>query len=285
MTEMMLQVVDGGLVVDQIHLGTHPVTVGRAPDNHLVLRAEAVSAHHALFFQEEDTVYVQDLGSTNGTFVNGTRIVRASVGPDDRIQIGPLEFRIRGTYEPTTYQIVTADSPVAWTVEDGFSIPGHEEATVFLRSGGITLALPGGSCLDVDPGESFTLGDTCFTLVEAPPTARTVPLEGRFPYQLDIFVETQVARLSAPNLDPVQFTAATRVSLLYLLANKDGRWVDDAELGPGIWGRAWARQDPNNINVLLHRVRQQVAERGYDRRFIERRRGAMRLRVERATTH
>jgi len=57
----------------------HPVgallTVGRAEDNGLQLQDDHVSRHHARFFACEDTVFLQDFGASNGTFVNGERLV------------------------------------------------------------------------------------------------------------------------------------------------------------------------------------------------------------------
>ena len=53
--------------------------MGRAGDNSYVLDRPQVSKHHLEMVQEGDAVTVRDLGSLNGTFVNGTRIAEARV--------------------------------------------------------------------------------------------------------------------------------------------------------------------------------------------------------------
>lgn len=71
-------------------VGEDPFTVGRLEDSNLCLGDDAyVSSRHARFFRHDGYLMVEDLGSTNGTFVNKDRITgstRLRVG--DRVQIG-----------------------------------------------------------------------------------------------------------------------------------------------------------------------------------------------------
>jgi pSer/pThr/pTyr-binding forkhead associated (FHA) protein len=63
--------------------------VGRATDNDLCLHAPGVSRYHAVLRQTYGRIAVEDLGSTNGTFVNGTRIVgQVMLHDGDRIRFG-----------------------------------------------------------------------------------------------------------------------------------------------------------------------------------------------------
>jgi ABC transport system ATP-binding/permease protein len=50
------------------------ITVGRLPDNDIRLDDPEISRHHARFIRQEGIIALEDLGSSNGTFVNGTRI-------------------------------------------------------------------------------------------------------------------------------------------------------------------------------------------------------------------
>jgi pSer/pThr/pTyr-binding forkhead associated (FHA) protein len=63
-------------------------TIGRLPDNTVVLDNPAVSSHHACVFRDGEQLVVEDLQSTNGTLVNGTRITRHVLKDGDVLLIG-----------------------------------------------------------------------------------------------------------------------------------------------------------------------------------------------------
>ena len=63
-------------------------TIGRLADNIVVVDSAAVSGHHACVFREGDYYVVEDLASTNGTFVNEKRITRHRLEDGDVVRIG-----------------------------------------------------------------------------------------------------------------------------------------------------------------------------------------------------
>ena len=64
------------------------------PDGRVVPADEFASAHHARFEPRRDGVYVEDIGSTNGTFVNGIRLTRdRKLVPGDVVRIGETDLR------------------------------------------------------------------------------------------------------------------------------------------------------------------------------------------------
>jgi pSer/pThr/pTyr-binding forkhead associated (FHA) protein len=73
-----------------------PVTVGRGGQNDLVLDGdEFASARHARVEARGDGVWVQDLDSTNGTFLNGSRVVGAErMNPGDVVRVGETDLRL-----------------------------------------------------------------------------------------------------------------------------------------------------------------------------------------------
>ena len=68
------------------------VTVGRGKDNLIQLLNEKISRNHCVIKQEEDIFILEDLGSTNGTFVNGRSVKEKIVSPSDRIRVGDITF-------------------------------------------------------------------------------------------------------------------------------------------------------------------------------------------------
>jgi len=63
-------------------------TIGRLPDNVVVIDNPAVSGHHACVFRDGEQFVVEDLASTNGTFVNGKRITRHPLRHGDTMRLG-----------------------------------------------------------------------------------------------------------------------------------------------------------------------------------------------------
>ena len=75
-------------VLNEVVVGARPVTIGRLPDNALVIDNAAVPGHHARVFREGDRVVLEDLKSTNGTFVHEQRITRHVLSDGDLVRIG-----------------------------------------------------------------------------------------------------------------------------------------------------------------------------------------------------
>jgi hypothetical protein len=69
------------------------VTVGRAPSSNIVLDEHFVSSTHARFVPRGQFFFVEDLGSTNGTFVNERPVTEAQLRLDTRVRIGETTFR------------------------------------------------------------------------------------------------------------------------------------------------------------------------------------------------
>src|SRR5690349_22264331 len=83
----------------RLELESQDITVGRAEENDVCLPRRNISKQHTRIAVEDGAVVVRDLGSTNGTWVNGRRIDGPQpVGPSDRICIGDfaLAVEVRG---------------------------------------------------------------------------------------------------------------------------------------------------------------------------------------------
>ena len=81
---------------DEFAVDSAPVTVGRGGQNDLVLAGDDfASARHARIETRGDGVWVQDLDSTNGTYVNGTRVAGAQrLDAGDVLRVGETDLRL-----------------------------------------------------------------------------------------------------------------------------------------------------------------------------------------------
>lgn len=79
------------------------LTIGRESDNDIQILDEAASRHHARINNLSETCEIEDLNSSNGLFVNGSRIQRCSLNHGDTIKFGNTVLRIeRVNYEVST---------------------------------------------------------------------------------------------------------------------------------------------------------------------------------------
>ncbi len=92
--EFYLVVIDGPRVGRWIQLGQTPVTIGRDPQLDITLAGKDISRRHLLATVTNRGVVVEDLGSTNGSFVDGKRVVtRATLDVGSVLRIGDHLFR------------------------------------------------------------------------------------------------------------------------------------------------------------------------------------------------
>lgn len=72
-------------------------TIGRAPRADFVVDAPLVSRLHCRLTLQTDGLLVEDLESTNGTFVNGERVTKLLLRAGDALKVGRMEFRVSST--------------------------------------------------------------------------------------------------------------------------------------------------------------------------------------------
>ncbi|WP_445442857.1 FHA domain-containing protein FhaB/FipA [Clavibacter sp. km1a] len=95
-TARHLVITSGAKSGTEIPLGTEPLTIGRSGESGLVIRDDYTSTHHARLLLWNDEWMIQDLDSTNGTFLDGKRVsVPTQVPLDTPIRIGATSFELR----------------------------------------------------------------------------------------------------------------------------------------------------------------------------------------------
>ncbi len=85
----------GQAAVAQIDLTSDAYTIGRSTSADITIDASDLSRQHAELTREQGTFAVKDLDSTNGVFLNGTRIHAAQLYHGDLLQLGGMVFEFR----------------------------------------------------------------------------------------------------------------------------------------------------------------------------------------------
>lgn len=79
-------------VTQEVELCKERTTIGRHPQNDVVIEHRAVSGRHAAISLVRDDAILEDLGSSNGTFVNGQRIARHQLSDRDRVVVAAFHI-------------------------------------------------------------------------------------------------------------------------------------------------------------------------------------------------
>ena len=94
-TSTQLVIVEGALTGTAVPLGSSPILIGRAPDATIVLDDDFVSTHHARLTPNGNHWIVEDLGSTNGTWIDRTRVSTPTVfRPGTQLRIGRTSMEL-----------------------------------------------------------------------------------------------------------------------------------------------------------------------------------------------
>ena len=106
-------------------------SVGRSSENDINLAFAGVSRRHALLEIHPQGLMAEDLGSTNGTCINGVRVVRAAVGEGSRIAFGPVELTVEALDEGAE---LAMQFETETAVDEGSSWLDHEKADTLLTT-------------------------------------------------------------------------------------------------------------------------------------------------------
>jgi pSer/pThr/pTyr-binding forkhead associated (FHA) protein len=106
-----LQVESGELSGNIFEIGSEPLTIGRAPENQIILNDTEVSSHHCSLIQEGDLCKVEDQGSTNGTLLNEMPVKTSFLQDGDVITVGPVSMTFRTGVPPAELEAPAEDQP------------------------------------------------------------------------------------------------------------------------------------------------------------------------------
>ncbi|RFA17247.1 FHA domain-containing protein [Subtercola boreus] len=91
-----LVITSGTKAGTEIELGVDPLTIGRSTDSSVVIRDDYTSTHHARLLNWNNEWVIQDLDSTNGTYLDGKRVTQPTpVALNTPVRIGSTSFELR----------------------------------------------------------------------------------------------------------------------------------------------------------------------------------------------
>ncbi|SPE34149.1 hypothetical protein SBBP1_70002 [Burkholderiales bacterium] len=103
-----------GVVLREVTLTKDRTTIGRRSHNDIVIDNLAVSGEHAVMIANGDDTYLEDLGSTNGTTVNGQPIKKHLLQSGDTVEIGKyrLRYQVDGTHNEESGVDIDTSQPL-----------------------------------------------------------------------------------------------------------------------------------------------------------------------------
>ena len=102
-----------GVVVKEVQLTKDRSTIGRRPYNDVVIDNLAVSGEHAVIRMAGGSAVLEDLGSTNGTYVNGKAVKQHALADDDLIEVGKYKLTFHDREGLTAPGPLSGAAPVA----------------------------------------------------------------------------------------------------------------------------------------------------------------------------
>jgi hypothetical protein len=106
-----------GVVIKEVQITKDKTTLGRRPYNDIVIDNLAVSGEHAVLQMVGGDVFIEDLNSTNGTYINGKAIKKQLLAHNDTVEIGKYKIKYlvedNGDYEKTMIMRPGAMAPAA----------------------------------------------------------------------------------------------------------------------------------------------------------------------------
>ncbi|MDM0075163.1 FHA domain-containing protein [Variovorax sp. J2P1-59] len=129
-----------GVVIKEVTLAKDRTTLGRRPYNDIVVDNLAISGEHAVLHMIGGDVYLEDLNSTNGTYVNGRAIKKQALEQNDIIEVGKYKVRYVAAAGASDSATATATRTIVTPAPSG-PIPLSSAPTVQAPLGGGTAGV------------------------------------------------------------------------------------------------------------------------------------------------
>ena len=158
---------------------TRDITViGRREDCDLRIPLGDISRKHCRLVRDGDSLRLEDLGSSNGTYHNGKRVQEAILSPGDSVQVGPLVFVLQVDGVPADEELSPAPAESAEAREAAMAA-GIGDDGPLMPTAQSDLPLPEmpGAEVEFDPMEALEPGEEVGTEVESLDALEALPLD------------------------------------------------------------------------------------------------------------
>jgi hypothetical protein len=122
-----------GVVIKDVQITKDKTTLGRRPYNDIVIDNLAVSGEHAVLQMVGADVFIEDLNSTNGTYINGKAIKKQLLANNDIVEVGKYKIKFLledgGDYEKTMILKHGSGTPSGFGLPSSFGSLGSPAAT------------------------------------------------------------------------------------------------------------------------------------------------------------
>ena len=103
-----------GVVIKEVQITKDKTTLGRRPYNDIVIDNLAVSGEHAVLQMLGNDVFIEDLNSTNGTYINGKAIKKQLLTHNDTVEIGKYKIKfLHDAQDASEMRVAAAPAPAA----------------------------------------------------------------------------------------------------------------------------------------------------------------------------
>ena len=134
-----------GVVIKEVQLTKDKTTLGRRPYNDIVIDNLAVSGEHALLQMSGSEVYLEDLNSTNGTYVNGKAAKRQLLQNGDTIEVGKYKIKFVSDAASEGYEKTMMFKPGGVTPAPEPAFTGHDSRSGSLEALNAAIKVLSGS--------------------------------------------------------------------------------------------------------------------------------------------
>ena len=115
-----------GVVIKEVQITKDKTTLGRRPYNDIVIDNLAVSGEHAVLQMTGSDVFIEDLNSTNGTYINGKAVKKQLLQHNDTVEIGKYKIKYLG--------VESSDYEKTMIIKPGTPMPGQPSPPSFAHT-------------------------------------------------------------------------------------------------------------------------------------------------------